>query len=124
MQRTIPGPWLAVVLLVAGCGRESHPLSGTVSFDGKPVADGYITFFPTAGTSRGTPIQSGQYELDVPPGEYRVLVTATPKVEGNTRPKLLPFDPIPPTAPGNNAAHTIVPGQTVLNIAIIRAKNP
>jgi hypothetical protein len=119
------GRSLGFILLTAvggGCGTAPTLLNGQVTYDGAPVAHGYITFFPTVsrGDSRGAPIRDGRYVLDLPPGEYRVLVTAQPKVTVAARPQLLPGVPIPANAPANSSLHAIAAGQTTLNLAIGR----
>ena len=46
-----------LLVLGAGCGGGSgldlHPVSGTVTFDGQPIEDGYITFRAQSGDARG-----------------------------------------------------------------------
>lgn len=63
--------WLGVVLgsLLAGCGGPEHPdvadVSGTVTLDGKPLAQASIMFQPTAAgrPSLGTTDENGNYTL-------------------------------------------------------------
>jgi hypothetical protein len=82
--------FLAVVL-VAGCG-SSDPLarytvSGKVSFQGKPVEEGTITFEdPAAGQSNSSPLAAGgAYSLELPAGDFRVSVSP-PLVETKAGP--------------------------------------
>ncbi|MBN9118596.1 MAG: hypothetical protein J0I06_05490 [Planctomycetes bacterium] len=62
---------------VVGCGGppKAH-VKGTVTIDGKPLADGVIEFFPVGGSgqSAGTAIKDGAYELDASVGEMKVSV--------------------------------------------------
>jgi hypothetical protein len=66
----------AVCLLVAllcvgftGCGKDIDPdykpVTGTITLDGKPLADAYITFSPDGGGSTGSDYtdENGVYEL-------------------------------------------------------------
>lgn len=75
---------LLSVLCLIGCGSsgpQQAALSGSVTYDGTPVADGRITFIPTAGTkgvSAGDVIKDGKYSIpaDKGPtyGKYRVEI--------------------------------------------------
>lgn len=76
---------LGVCLLVAGCGSAGDPcsVSGEVSFDGQPVVEGDLRFFPVDGTpgrGAGAKIQQGKYEIPADSGlmagSYRVSITA------------------------------------------------
>ncbi len=72
-------PWL--LLCLPGCGPVSNqvPISGTVSYDGQPVAEGTITFMPVSGVGQTTGAQviDGAYSTSVSPGEQAVQITAT-----------------------------------------------
>lgn len=78
--------WLPLVLcfaVIAGCGPRDHrqPISGTVSWKGKPLAKGVITFYPTGpGSTVGCDIVDGKFSIDLlkgaTPGAYRVHVIA------------------------------------------------
>lgn len=78
----------------AGCG-PSDPLgrravSGTVTLDGAPVAEGSINFEPTerSTTSSGAVIKEGEYSIPkengLPPGKYRVVINALKPGTGST----------------------------------------
>jgi hypothetical protein len=88
----------AIALLAAGCG-EPNPLGrravhGVVTFQGKPVDYGAITFQPDdlqRGVSSGAMIEGGKYQIKVsqglPPGAYQVMISSPDrgkqeKVEG------------------------------------------
>src|SRR5262249_47024576 len=64
-----------------GCGDPSartYPVFGTVTFEGKPVETGYITFDPADGAA-GTvnaPINDGKYELQAKAGKKKVSILA------------------------------------------------
>jgi hypothetical protein len=78
--------------LAAGCaGGDDLPreaISGTVTLDGQPLADGVIQFTPAGGSgqvSGGTQIQGGKYsiarEQGLVPGSYNVAINAATKSE-------------------------------------------
>jgi hypothetical protein len=80
--------WLGLfgglALLLAGCGNSST-VSGTVTYNGEPVEDGYIAFLlDGSGESSGGPISHGKYKVSVRPGKYHVQVNAS---------KLMPLPP-------------------------------
>lgn len=77
---------LAVALVVGGCSETSNQksISGTVTFDGKPLDKGQITFVPisgTAGPTAGAEIIDGHFEISATggtfAGKFRVEVTAS-----------------------------------------------
>ncbi|MBY0396535.1 MAG: hypothetical protein K2X91_08715 [Thermoleophilia bacterium] len=79
-------------ILAAGCGKAPGvAVSGTVQFEGKPVADGMIQFVPQAGTdgpTAGAPIKEGRYDIAAVggpvPGKYRVEVSSFEEVRKAT----------------------------------------
>jgi hypothetical protein len=82
--------WLSAALmttLLAGCGDDRGPervvVSGTVTYNGKPIPDGSIRFVPTAASAApisGAPIVAGRYKIEsrggVAMGTYRVQIEA------------------------------------------------
>lgn len=58
-------------------------VSGTVTFDGKPIPDGSISFMPVSGkgVTAGGEIKNGKYSAQVSPGEMAVQIYATNTVE-------------------------------------------
>jgi hypothetical protein len=73
-------------LLLCGCGAAEHtgnPVSGTVTFQGKPLDQGSIRFSPVGGqgTMSGGPIKNGEYLLPatsgLEPGKYEVRITSS-----------------------------------------------
>lgn len=78
---------MVALALLCGCGDDNplgrRAISGDVTLDGAPLANGAIEFHPLAsgGAQSGGPILNGRYEIPeqqgVPVGEYRVLVFAT-----------------------------------------------
>ena len=76
---------ISLCALVCGCGDGKCPVSGTVRFDGAPVADGTISFVPddpSLPPDAGT-IEDGQFYLLVEPGPKRVEIRASRPVRGN-----------------------------------------
>ncbi len=75
-------------LLLIGCGKTSGPetqtVTGSVTFDGTPVAEGEIVFRDAAGQTRscGGPIKDGKYSFDASPGSKKVEITAMRDVPG------------------------------------------
>lgn len=67
--------------LLAGCGSKNDPVdvSGKVTIDGQPLADGQIVFEATDGaTLPGSGvIKGGQYTAMIVPGAKKVKITAT-----------------------------------------------
>lgn len=73
---------LLFVACLAGCGDGKPPtyeLSGTVTFDGKPIPEGSIMFRPSDNRSATatTQIVDGKYSLKLPAGQKSVMVEAS-----------------------------------------------
>ena len=98
----------------AGCGRSSpaRRVWGTVTYQGRPVEEGQIVFFPiegTTGPSTGAAIEQGRYDVPARTGPYaggvyRVEITAlgpertySPNVSGEP-PLITVRDPLIPPA--------------------------
>ena len=73
------------VVIWTGCGPSNDegrlPISGTVNFDGKPLANGHIMFRPDGkGLSSSSKIVDGRFELaavdGIPVGQYKVVITS------------------------------------------------
>ena len=79
---------LGVAVFVVGCGdtvsRPDRHVTGTVTFDGKSVLTGSITFRPVDGKSAQSSgeIADGKFDLLVFPGKHRVEITAARPVPG------------------------------------------
>lgn len=78
MKRFLASAVLASLLVVAGCGGEPRgKLSGTVTFDNKPLSGGTVIFMTEDNSkTEHVPIQSdGKYSSDnIPLGKLRVAV--------------------------------------------------
>jgi hypothetical protein len=77
------------VAVLAGCGNDvkTADVSGTVSYDGKPVEEGAIAFVPAdgKGPSGGGVIKDGKYTATkVPVGNTKVTITGS-KVVGKAK---------------------------------------
>lgn len=74
------------LVLLCGCGRSGpvdYPISGKVTWDGKPIPYGYITLTPTdvsgVAPDSGT-ITDGRFDFRAKPGPKRVEVRADREV--------------------------------------------
>jgi hypothetical protein len=70
----------------SGCNRgpDYQEVSGVVSWQGKPIEKGAITFYPNGdGTAAGCEVVEGKYQIKKeygpPPGKYRVEIVAYKK---------------------------------------------
>jgi len=81
------------LLAFSGCAGGKNPVTGNVTFDGTPVADGDITFESTdpGGVSEGGKIKDGKYTVHAKPGNYKVKITAVREIPGKKGP--MGFEP-------------------------------
>lgn len=106
-MRSIASFWLFLsVLAMAGCGGKEGPVtvrvSGSVSFEGKPLKEGKITLTPIGETQGGSfagEIREGKYDIPkadgpIANGSYRVEISAIAK-QGKSLPNVV--DPGGPT---------------------------
>jgi carboxypeptidase family protein len=73
-----------VALLLAGCGprgKKSGTVSGKVTYQGQPVNGAALLLYPSAGGDTAITVgvnQAGEFHIvDVPPGEYKIVVRGT-----------------------------------------------
>ncbi len=83
-----PSFWVGAFVILAGCNQQADDLprksiSGTVTFDGKPLAKGSIQFQPATTAepvSAGSFIEGGKYSIargeGLVPGNYKVIISA------------------------------------------------
>ena len=122
---------VALVLAVAasiGCGppeAERASVKGKVSYQGNPIADGSITFFPsgaTKGKPAGTEIVNGEYTLSAADGplvgEARVEIQAFEKT-GRKIPDLM-GDVSNPNRPLIDEKINVLPPQFNVNSTLMR----
>lgn len=69
----------AAILVLAGCsssqGPPKHPVSGTVSLDGRPMPDGEVYFrIPATGAIEVFPVKDGAFEGAAAAGRNRVEI--------------------------------------------------
>jgi hypothetical protein len=106
--------WLTALFLIgstAGCGGKPCHIHGEVTYDGQPVAEGFITFIPAdgKGETAGGPISAGRYDVGITqPGPKIAFIAAPGKQEEPPRPTSRKTSPqpsglIPPDAEGNQA---------------------
>ena len=69
----------ASLLLLTGCGGgpDLVTVSGEVTYDGAPVAQGQILFVDVNAPTSHAQIESGQYKIETAPGAKQVRITAT-----------------------------------------------
>ena len=112
MTRLVPSSFLFGLLALFSCcgcepaGPKHYPVSGTVSLDGQPLAEGIVHFkVVEAGTIVSLPALDGKFEGAVTAGRHRVEVVAyqmipVPGEMGGEVPKSL-------IAPRFNSASTL-----------------
>ena len=71
---------------LVGCGDGMGEVNGTVTFEGTPIEEGAISFYPTDGKTptTGGAIKGGQYSVKVPPGTMKVVISL-PKITGKKK---------------------------------------
>jgi hypothetical protein len=78
-------PVVILAITTLGCGDGRVPVKGVVTFDGKPIEDGVITFEPAdgCGPATGGQIIHGKYQLvgkaGMLPGKKTVRIAAARK---------------------------------------------
>src|SRR5262245_45220865 len=118
-------------LCLPGCGAGTATLTGEVTYEGQPVADGSVRLTPADGRGpvKGGEIKAGSYTVaDVPPGPKIVRIEAYKKVNfasssaemmrraaeqrkrGDDSGLVDPADVIPPNAEGNDQRIEVKPG--------------
>lgn len=92
----------AVCFLFAGCGGSGVvPVSGTLTYKGKPVTNAFVNFVPENGRpSTGETDPNGRFTLVYDPqtkgaqvGKHRVFVTHNPVADAS-QPGTIPGEPV------------------------------
>src|SRR5262245_46998276 len=94
----ILGAALAAALLIVGCSDPTTgQVSGKVTWGGKPLEKGNITFVPADGKSptAGGEVNGGNYSVRVSVGKMKVSISA-PKVVGQKKVYNTPDSPTMP----------------------------
>ncbi len=68
--------WMVLLLLLAGCSSSNGTITGKVTYQGKPLPSGTVTFVPEKGGSAVVGvIQDGEYKATkVPTGPAKIAV--------------------------------------------------
>jgi hypothetical protein len=69
--------FVAAALATIGCEGEGAygEVSGTITYEGRPVEGGQIKFVPAAGPTAGAVVQGGKYSAKVPVGPVKVTIS-------------------------------------------------
>jgi hypothetical protein len=133
---------LGIVLVgLLGCGAKQAQVSGTVKFEGEPVAKGYISFLPDdgEGSTAGGTIEDGKYSVSgMAPGRKKVHVTldaqedaeASAKERGRSdrtkemrnRGRRAAPDAVPKKLDGNDQVFELSTGGQELNLELAKGK--
>src|SRR5262245_50489194 len=115
---------------VLGCGGNGSTVSGTVTFNGEPIENGHINFYPADGKGApvGGEIKNGKYTAkNVTPGKNKVEVISYAKTPGTgsmddaikaAKDAKLPADMVAPNDEGNGQTHEIGTGSSELNLTL------
>lgn len=139
MNRVIAIVPAVLGLLSAGCGSDVASVSGLVSYEGEPVANGYVTFAPADGKGPmvGGAVTNGRYAVgNVPPGPKVVKVEASngaapsvqtsedaARVSKEMKGKygadgIIRTETVPVNAVGNNQEIEVKPGTQTLDLSL------
>jgi hypothetical protein len=145
-----PGSWIVPMLrpvlcvsllaLIGGCfSSATGTVSGRVTFNGKPLEKGLITFSPTGakGGTAGGEIVAGRFEVkELVPAPYQVSVAAVPELKivmpGDPEAKRTltdaeiraQIDPLPPDTTGKEQAIDVKGGKQVLDFKLESKSKP
>jgi hypothetical protein len=80
MSRLVPLAVVALALTLGGCGPSACRVTGSVTRDGQPLAQGNIAFEPDGvnGPAAVVPVRGGRYDVpagkELVPGHYKVRI--------------------------------------------------
>lgn len=139
MFRTLP--FVAVALIhVAGCfSASTGTVTGSVTFNGKPLEKGLITFSPSGakGGTAGGDVEAGKYRVaGIVPAAYQVSVAAVGelKIVGPNDPEAKRtlsdaeiralIDPLPPDTTGKEQSLDVKGGSQTLDFKLQSKSKP
>jgi predicted outer membrane repeat protein len=116
------GPLVLAVLVATGCSQKSYPVSLSFTLaEGTPLTAGFVTVQHTGdsailgggaiaadGTCR--PLLRGRSVPGLPPGTYRLAVTAAATAGFDAPPPPLPFSPNYTNPAGSGLSFSVGPG--------------
>jgi len=81
MLRALPICLCTVALALTGCEKKTS-ISGSVTYNSKPVENGYISFSPKkSGQTLAGPIADGKYAIaEAQPGQYTAIIVGRKKI--------------------------------------------
>ncbi len=73
--------FLLLAIIAPGCKKSSDavPVHGRASYQGEPLANASVTFFPKSGRPVGAAILNGEYKTELTPDEYTVALDVAPE---------------------------------------------
>jgi len=134
--------YLALVIVISLCGcfsGSSGTVSGSVTYNGKPLEKGLITFSPTGskGGTAGGDVVGGKFRVEkIVPAPYQVSVAAVPELkivmpgDPETKRKLSDaeiqamIDPLPPDTTGKEQTIEVRSGSQVLDFKLESKTKP
>jgi hypothetical protein len=83
-----------VVIGASSCKKSSGviPVHGRVAYRGEALKSARITFFPSTGRPVTAGVSQGEYETEIPPGDYTVVINIGTELP----PGFKEGDPLPP----------------------------
>ncbi len=88
------------MLVCAGCSQATGTVTGTVTYNNKPLTKGMLTFVTPNGTATGTIEPDGKYRMAVPVGTAKVsvFVASGPRMPGGPKGGMKGGKDLPPEA--------------------------
>ena len=113
-------PFALAPFLTTGCGQPSDTVTvqGDVTFRGKAISKGSVTFYPETGRPANAPILDGAYQAELRPAEYVVTISISQPLP----PGFKEGDPEPPPKLELPPVYTI-PGMSTLKATVTPDQN-
>ncbi len=93
----------ALCILIAGCGPAKPPsaeVTGTVTYNGAPVTNATVTFYPDSGVpATGATDAAGKFTLSASPGGQKIAVNPVEELDANAIAGDPDATPTPPPFP-------------------------